>query len=134
VPDNLFSLIFQFTIDPGTGVLTPSTPSTVPTGNGPTAVAVDPSTRFAYAVNRLDNTVSMYSINGSNGTLTQSGTVATGTEPFRITFDPSGKFVYVVNEQGAVSIYTVNSNGSLLNVGSTGLTTGAVTIGVTPAK
>ena len=72
----------------------------------PTSVAVDPSSKFAYVVNRGDNTLSMYVINSSTGDLTANGTIATGTEPFAVVVDPSGKFAYVTNESGSVSIYT----------------------------
>lgn len=134
VADNLFSLVWQFTIDPGTGVLSHNTPANVPSGNAPTAVAVDPLTRFAYAVNRPDNTLSMYTIDPTTGNLTQHNTIPAGTQPFRVTFDPSGKYLYVVNEQSAVSIFTVNSDGSLTTVATTGLATGALQLAITPSK
>lgn len=51
-------------------------------------------------------------------------TIATGREPFRIAVDPSGSFAYVANETGSVSIYALNSNGSLTSAG-TAITTGS---------
>jgi DNA-binding beta-propeller fold protein YncE len=100
-------------------------------GNAPTAIAVDPTSRFAYVVNRLDNTVSMYTIDPDTGDLTLNSSdtnpkaiIATGAEPFRIDFDPTGKFVYVTNEGSAASMYTVNSDGTLTNVGTTGIAAG----------
>ncbi|MGB6973500.1 MAG: beta-propeller fold lactonase family protein [Terracidiphilus sp.] len=128
--------VSQYTVDSTTGVLTPGTPWAVAAGNAPTAIAVDPTSRFAYVVNRQDNTVSMFTIDPNTGNLTlnatandPSGTVATGTEPFRIVFDRSGKFVYVVNEQSPVTIYTVNSDGTLTATGSTG--TSALSVAIT---
>jgi YVTN family beta-propeller protein len=55
---------------------------------------VDPTSKFAYVVNRQDNTVSMFTIDSSTGNLTPNtpATVATGSQPFRIVVDPSGKF------------------------------------------
>jgi DNA-binding beta-propeller fold protein YncE len=42
----------------------------------------------------------------------------TGVQPWRNIVDPSGKFAYVVNEDDAtVSIYTINSNGTLSAAG-----------------
>jgi 6-phosphogluconolactonase (cycloisomerase 2 family) len=117
--------VFQFTVNSATGVLTPNTPAAVASGNGPTEIAVDPTSKFAYVVNRLDNTVSMYTIDPNSGNLTlnasrnPTGTIATGTQPFRISFDPSGKFLYVANEVGPSSIYTVNNDGTLTSVGAT---------------
>jgi len=128
--------VYAYTVDPTTGVLTPT--GSVGTGQAPTGIAVDPTSSFAYVVNRLDNTVSMFKIDASTGNLTlnstaanASGTVATGTVPFRIDFDPSDKFVYVTNEESAASIYAVNSDGTLTNVGTTGVATGGLSTAFT---
>lgn len=125
--------VFQYTANSTTGVLTPSSPAAVGTGEAPTEIAIDPTSKFAYVVNRVDNTVSMFTINATTGDLTlnataanPTGTIATGTEPFRIDFDPSGKFVYVTNEESAASVYTVNSDGTLTSAGTTGVATGAL--------
>jgi 6-phosphogluconolactonase (cycloisomerase 2 family) len=130
--------VSEYTVDPTTGVLTESS-SYASAGNGPTAIAVDPTSKFAYVVNRLDNTVSMYTINPDTGNLTlnattanPTGTVATGTEPFRIDFDSTGKFVYVTNEQTAASIYTVNSDGTLASAGTTGVYSGGLSTAIAP--
>jgi len=134
--DNL--AVSQYTVDSATGVLTENSSYGVSAGNAPTAIAVDPTSKFAYVVNRLDNTVSMFSIDPNTGNLTlnstatnRTATIATGTEPFRIDFDPTGKFVYVTNEGSAASIYTVNSDGTLTNIGVTGVATGALSTAIT---
>lgn len=118
--------VFQFTVNSTTGVLTPNNPAFVASGNGPTEIAVDPTSKFAYVVNRQDNTVSMYTIDPNSGNLTLNastanpmGTIPTGTQPFRISFDPSGKFLYVANEAAPASIYTVKSDGTLAPLGVT---------------
>jgi 6-phosphogluconolactonase len=129
--------VSQYTVNSANGVLTQNSTSGVSAGNGPTAIAVDPTSRFAYVVNRLDNTVSMYTIDANTGNLTlnstatnPTATIATGTEPFRIDFDPTGKFLYVTNEGSAASIYTVNSDGTLTNAGTTGVPTGAISTAI----
>jgi 6-phosphogluconolactonase len=133
--------VWQYTLNSTTGVLTQNTAASVAAGNAPTEIAVDPTSRFAYVVNRLDNTVSMFTIDPSTGNLklnstatNPTATVATGTEPFRINFDPTGKFVYVTNEGSAVSIYTVNSDGTLTSVGATGVATGGLSTAITAAS
>ena len=126
--------VSQYTVDSTSGVLTPNTPPAAWAGNGPTAVAVDPTSNFAYVVNRGDNTVSMFRIDQTTGNLLPNGTIATGVQPFRIDFDPTGKFVYVTNEQSAASIYTVESNGTLTAAGITGTSTGAFSIAITAVK
>ena len=130
--------VSQYIVNSATGVLTENSSYGVSAGNGPTAIAVDPTSRFAYVVNRLDSTLSMYTIDPNTGNLTlnstasnPTATIATGTEPFRIDFDPTGKFVYVTNEGSAASIYTVNSDGTLTNAGTTGVETGALSTAIT---
>jgi DNA-binding beta-propeller fold protein YncE len=59
-------------------------------------------------VNRLDNTVSILTINATNGTLTLVDSVATGSEPFRIAIDLSGQF----------ASYNLKSNGTLTAAGT----------------
>jgi 6-phosphogluconolactonase len=130
--------VWQYTINSATGVLTQNARAAVAAGNAPTAIAVDPTSRFAYVVNRLDNTVSMYAIDPKTGSLTlnsttgnPAATIATGVQPFRIGFDPTGKFVYVTNESSAASIYTVNDDGTLTNAGATGVATGGLSTAIT---
>jgi DNA-binding beta-propeller fold protein YncE len=109
----------MYTIDPTSGVLTQNMPPTATTGNGPTSVAVDPSSKFAFVVNRSDDTVSMFTIDPNTGNLTPNtpALVSTGATPFTILVDPSGKFVYVSDEGGAVTAYTLNTNGTLTGGG-----------------
>ncbi len=117
--------VSQYTIDPASGVLTPvASHPAVPAGNSPTAVVVDPSSKFAYVTNRNDNTVSMYAIDQTTGGLSPLGVLPVGNSPFRIQFDPSGKYLYVVNESGPASVFTVKSDGTLAAAG-TGATGGS---------
>lgn len=119
--------VWQYTITPGTGVLTPNTPASLGAGNGPTAVVVDPSNRFAYVTNRTDNTISMYTINPTTGNLSPNqtdvfpgGTMGTGSQPFRILFDSAGKFLYSVNQQAEATVYTLRADGTLALAGNAG--------------
>jgi 6-phosphogluconolactonase (cycloisomerase 2 family) len=112
--------ISGFNIDPNTGDLTemlgsPFT-STVGNGSGPTAIAVDPSGRFVYAVTPgSSDSVWCFSINATNGQLT-----AVTTSPFSLSaggvfafFDPNGSYLYIGGPTG-VSGYTYNlSTGAL---------------------
>jgi len=134
VPDSDVNFVSQFRVDPNTGVLTPSTPNAVATGQNPTAVVVDPSGKFAYVVNRIDNTLSMFTIDATTGNLTPHGVIAAGSQPFRISFDRSGKFLYVVNEESAGSIFTVNTDGTLKNTGTTGNSNGALSLAMTMGR
>jgi 6-phosphogluconolactonase (cycloisomerase 2 family) len=119
--------VSEYTVNSETGVLTENSSYGASAGNAPTVIAVDPTSRFAYVVNRLDNTLSMYTIDPNTGHLTlnstasnPAATIGAGAEPFRITFDHSGKFLYVVNEAGPASVFTVNSDGTLTGTAETG--------------
>ena len=109
--------IAMFTINPSTGVLTPTTPATVPTGYFPQGIAIDPSGKFVYTANSDDNTVSMFTINPSTGVLTPTtpAAVAAGWSPGFVTVHPSGKFAYASNQDDdTISMYTVNSSTGVL--------------------
>jgi DNA-binding beta-propeller fold protein YncE len=89
-------------------------------GVDPTSVAVDPTGKFAYVANYgcaddFYGSVSMYTINPTDGTLTSAGPpVTTGDfDADSIAVDPSGKFAYVTNSgggntAGSVSMYAIN--------------------------
>lgn len=103
--------ISMYTIDPTTGILTPTTPATVPTGFLPQGIAIDPSGKFVYTANSDDNTISMFTINQGTGVLTPTvpATVATRWSPLSVTVDPSGRFAYAANQDDDTgSIYTVD--------------------------
>jgi DNA-binding beta-propeller fold protein YncE len=111
--------ISMYTIDANTGVLTATSPATVPTGFFPQGIAIDPGGKFVYTANSDDNTISMFTINSTTGVLTPTTptTVSTGagTSPISVTVDPSGKFAFVAN-QGAntISMFTINSTTGVL--------------------
>lgn len=104
--------ISMFTINPTSGVLTPTTPATIGTGFFPQGIGIDPSGKFVYTANSDDNTVSMFSISANSGILkpTTPPAVATGWSPLSITVDPSGRFAYAANQDDStVSMYTLDS-------------------------
>ena len=109
--------ISMYTINPSTGILTPTTPATVPTGFFPQGIGIDPTGKFVYTANSDDNTVSMFSINQNTGLLTPATppSVATGWSPLSVTVDPSGRFAYATNQDdGTVSMYSVNPSTGVL--------------------
>jgi 6-phosphogluconolactonase (cycloisomerase 2 family) len=99
-------------------------------GVGPTAMAVDPTGRFAYVADEgcpdvFAGSVSMYSIDQTNGTLTPVGLPVNSGEfgAIALSVDPSGKFAYVANwgegnTSGSVSVFAINqSTGALTSSG-----------------
>jgi YVTN family beta-propeller protein len=67
--------------------------ATVAVGNGPTGVAVNPTTNRIYTSNINDNTVSV--INGATNTVV--ATVDVGDGPIRVAVDPAINHIYVTN-------------------------------------
>ena len=115
--------VLGFTQNTSTGALTP-TPGTVITtvagktvatgynaGIAPSAVAIDPTTRFVYVTDQAANQLYGYGI-GTGGTLVPllSSPYTTGLYPVSVTIDPRGKFMYVTNfSSNTVSAYAIDT-------------------------
>jgi DNA-binding beta-propeller fold protein YncE len=83
------STISMYTINSTTGILTPTSPATVPTGWYPQEIAIDPLGRFVYTANSDDATVSMFTINQTTGVLTPTSPASVSTMvPGNILWDP----------------------------------------------
>lgn len=90
----------MYTVNPSTGVLTPTTPATVPPGGSPCGVTIDPSGKFAYVPNAYaNNTVSQYTVDPNTGILTPDTNpmAPTGNNPTSVAVDLSGNFAYITN-------------------------------------
>src|SRR5260221_6836606 len=111
--------------------------SPFPAGQNPGSVAVDPTGKFAYVVNGSNNVssfgaVSAFSI-GSNGALTPvpGSPFPAGLGSESLAVDPTGKFAYVTNLSsftsgfGAVSAFSIGSNGALTPVPGSPFATGS---------
>jgi 6-phosphogluconolactonase len=107
--------ISGFCIDPITGALSTVPGSTFIAQGGPAqimSVATDPAGKYVFAANAAYNTVGVYAINASNGSLTivPGSPYATGNPASFVIVDPTGKFVYVTNRNnGTISAFTLNS-------------------------
>jgi len=112
--------ISGFNIDSATGALTPITgspfTSTVGAGTGPSALTVDPSGRFVYAVTEGSSfAIWCFAITPTNGP-TNGQLVAVTNSPFSLAagglfalIDPSGNFLYIGSQTGnGIEGYTYN--------------------------
>lgn len=117
--------ISMFTINQTTGILTPTSPATVPTGYFPQEIAIDPLGRFVYTANSDDATVSMFTINQTTGVLTPTTPATVSTmvpgnilwDPNFLTVDPAGKFLYVtelLTNGAAVLMFSIDQTTGLL--------------------
>jgi len=96
------------------------------TGNGPYGLAIDPSGTHLYTANKIDNSISAFSI-ASSGTLTLISTTGeTFTGPVSLFIDKSGKYLYVANQQssGNLAAYSIGSDGGLTLLANSPFATG----------
>jgi 6-phosphogluconolactonase (cycloisomerase 2 family) len=115
--------VLGFRQDQSTGALTAASGTTISTvagktvatgynaGIAPSAIAIDPSSRFVYVTDQAANQMYGYGIS-SGGALTPllSSPYTTGQFPVGVTIDPRGKYMYVVNKtSGTVSAYAIDS-------------------------
>ena len=112
--------IFGYTVGSG-GVLT-ALANPYEAGIKPTAIATDPTNRFAYVTDYASNQLVGYSIMGGDTlNFLLNGPFKTGNEPTAVVIDPRGKFIYVTNSlDSTVSPYAID------------LATGTPTISVSP--
>jgi DNA-binding beta-propeller fold protein YncE len=105
--------------------------ATVPAGNHPNGVVVDPSGQFVYVPNNGDNTVSQYRI-GAGGALTAiaAAVPSGGAGPWSITIDAASRNAYVPNRgAGTVTHFTIDATGALTLAVAVAPATNPVTAG-----
>ncbi len=98
------------------------------TGTGPYGLVIAPGGGFLYTANKLDNSLSEFTIN-ADGTLTQFSNSPIGQAyagPVTLLIDKSGKFMFVA-DQGAsnVAAYSIGTNGALTLLANSPFATGA---------
>jgi 6-phosphogluconolactonase len=98
------------------------------TGTGPYGLVIAPSGGFLYTANKLDNSISEFTVN-SDGSLTQFSNSPIGEQyagPIALLIDKSGKYMFVA-DQGAsnVAAYSIGSNGALTLLTNSPFTTRA---------
>lgn len=104
VINELSSTISTCAWDAATGTLRVlDTISTLPNGfngkNSCAEVRVAPSGRFVYGSNRGHNSIAIFAVDQSNGTLSLAGHVSTaGENPRNFSIDPSGAYMLVANQ------------------------------------
>lgn len=116
--------ILQYAIQ-SNGALSTSSMPPVSAGTSTSAFAIDPTGKYAYAVdNSAVGAVHQYTI-GSNGVLSpmSTPTVAAGTWSWKQVISPNGKYVYVGagDTSGNVLEYAIGSTGALTLIGTLAL-------------
>jgi 6-phosphogluconolactonase len=102
--------ISMFSINTSTGLLSPLSTPSVPSGNSPRWISINPTGTFAYVTNYVDNTLTIYSI-GNEGILTAVNTISAFSGPTQIAIHPSGNYAYVTNlTANSISIMNLQNN------------------------
>jgi len=120
--------IFVYQLDPDSGQLSPGSEATLRPGAGPRHLAFDPAERYAYVINELDSTMTIFAYSAQTGTLTELQTLPTLPEDYagenttaEVWVHPSGRFVYGSNRgHDSIVSYTVEeATGKLTLLGHT---------------
>lgn len=91
------------------GALTATAGSPYQAGVKPSALAVDPTSRFLYATDYASNQLIGYTLQSGNvPQFMVAGPFKTGSEPTAVTIDPRGLYIYVADALSSnVSAYTI---------------------------
>jgi len=109
--------VFVYRFDADAGKVTPNEPPGVslPPGSGPRHFAFHPSGRFAYVINELGSTITVFWYDAQAGALSTVQTISTLPRGFKgtntaseVAVHPSGKFVYGANRgHDSIAIFAV---------------------------
>ncbi len=137
-PDNRFALVpdlgmdkvMIYQLDAAKAALTPNDPAfaALPPGSGPRHLAFHPSGKFAYVINELTCTMSVFAYDARRGalsavqsvsTLPPGETVQRGQSTAEVVAHPSGKFLFGSNRgHNTIVVYAVEAaTGRLTLVG-----------------
>ena len=127
VPDLGLDKVFTYRLDPAQATLAANDPpfATVPPGSGPRHLAFHPNGKFAYTVNEMKSSVTVFSFDQAKGALTSLQTVSNLPEGYtgsdnsaEIDVDAAGKFLYASNRgHDSITIYQIDSaKGTLTTV------------------
>lgn len=121
-------VIYRF--DSKTQTLKPHAKAEVKPGSGPRHFSFHPSGKFAYLINELSNTITVFRYDAENGKLDTIQTISTLPEGYEgtsytaeVLVHPSGKFVYGSNRgDDSITVFSVADDGrlSLVEIESTG--------------
>jgi 6-phosphogluconolactonase len=110
-------LVYRF--DPAAGTLMPNDPpaAQIAEGSGPRHFAFHPTGRFAYLINEMANTITVFWYDAESGTLNRVQTVSTLPSEFKgkswtaeVVVHPSGKYVYGSNRgHDSLAIFSVDA-------------------------
>lgn len=131
VTESFTNDIAPFDLNTITGAVSFGAP--VPSGGlQPWAMAIAPSLRQAYVVNRGSNNVACFAIQLGivplalpSGTLILEGTAPTGSGPIDVQVDPTQRFIYVENfDSNTISAFSIGHSCAMTPIGGSPFPTG----------
>jgi 6-phosphogluconolactonase len=133
-PDNRFAIVddlgldetLVYKFDSVKGSLTPNDPAFAKAdpGAGPRHFALHPNGKFAYVINEMGDTVSVFSFEPANGVMHSVQTISTIPKGFtkqnddaEIAIHPSGKFLYASNRgHDSIAVFAVDPDKGTLKL------------------
>lgn len=133
-PDNKFAIvadlgldkILVYRFDQERGTLKPNDPPSVSSapGAGPRHFSFHPNGKFAYSINEMQSTVTVFDWDAGRGVLTEKQTVTTLPTGFsgqsstaEVLVHPNGKFLYGSNRgDDSIAVFAIGSDGKLTQV------------------
>jgi 6-phosphogluconolactonase len=126
VPDLGLDHFMSYRFDRNTGTLAANDPpfAAVKPGSGPRHFAFHPKGKYAYGLNEIGSTVSVFSYDKARGTLKEIQNISTLPANFsgnsttaEIQVDRRGRFVYASNRgDDSITVFAVGGNGMLTEV------------------
>ena len=117
VPDLGTDQIVVYHADPATGLLEARGHGTSPPGAGPRHMKFHPNGKFAYVLNELDLSVTVFKYDAATGNLEAIQTISSLPEEFRensctaseVCIHPNGRFLFAANRgHDSISAFTVD--------------------------
>lgn len=133
-PDNHFAIVddlgldetLVYKFDSAKGSLAANEPpfAKAAPGAGPRHFAFHPSGKFAYVIDEMGSTISVFQYNAPGGILHSVQTISTLPKDFsgpnddaEIEIHPSGKFLYASNRgHDSIAVYTIDANNGTLTL------------------
>lgn len=124
VPDLGLDQVVVYKYDAATGGLQAHEPAKLSPGAGPRHFAFHPSERYAYVINELTSTMSVFVSDVTKGTLTEIQTLSTlpadfkgNTSTAEVFVHPSGKFLYGSNRgHNSIVVYAIDQASGKLSL------------------
>jgi 6-phosphogluconolactonase len=123
VPDLGLDQVMQYRLDAAKASIAPNDPpfAKVPPGSGPRHFAFHPKGKYAYVINEMKSTVTAFSYDAAQGSLSEMQNISTLPKDFsgednsaEIEVDAKGRFLYASNRgHDSITAFAIAKDGTL---------------------